>query len=562
MLAAGAMGSALMSASVVHAASLGAITEFTSGLPAEGAPAEIVAGPDGNLWFNIEGANRGIGRITPSGAITVFTAGLNTGSHPRGIALGPEGNLWFTDTGTTRAIGQITPTGALNEFSGGLNTGSKPISIALGPDGNLWFTDDGTTPAIGRITPSGAITEFSGELGAGSKPSAITAGADGSVWFTDTGKNAIGRITPSGAITEFSSGLAFASRPYGIAPGPNGNLWFTDIGVPAIGEITTSGTITEFAEGFNGAYPDAIAPGPDGNMWFATTGKIPLIGQISPGGAISEFSAGIDPNGFPVSIAPGPDGNMWFGDEGKAGAVGQVGTGAPPALASAPVIQGGPASAEAMCSGVSWTSWAGLQPSSSLFSFDGYRWLVGGTQVATGPTYTPTIANVGQPLECQETVTYPLLAVTTSASSAPVTVAPPKPTLTPIHQSRSRWRDGGKLASLSRSTKKPPVGTTFSFSLNTPATVSFSFSRQVRGRSVTHRCVTETHRNARHKACGLSLTAGGFSLAAQTGADKVNFQGRVSRRTKLKPGHYKLTVTASNSTGTSVPQSLSFTVVE
>jgi len=563
ILAGSLIGCALLFTSVVRAAPLGTITEFTFGLPAGGAPAAIVAGPDGNLWFNIEGGGGGVGRATPSGTITVFTAGLNTRSHPRGIALGPEGDLWFTDDGTTPAIGRITPSGAINEFSGGLNPGSKPILITLGPDGNLWFTDYGTTPAIGRITPSGTITEFSAGLNAGSEPHAISPGADGNLWFTDPGKTrAIGRITSSGEIVEFSGGLPVKSVPFDIASGPGGNLWFTDLGVPAMGEITTTGTITEFGEGLNGAYPDAIAPGPDGNMWFATTGKIPLIGQITPAGAIAEFSTGIDPGSFPVSIAPGPDGSMWFGDEGKTEALGEVGTGAIPALASAPVIQGGAASAEATCAGINWTSWAGLQPSSSLFSFDGYMWMIGGAQVATGPTYTPTIANVGQQLECQETVTYPLLNVTTSAASAPTTVAAPKPTLSAIHQSSSRWRDGSRLASVSARTRKPPVGTTFSFSLNTAATVSFSFSRQARGRSVAHRCLAQTRRNARHRACELSIAVGSFSLAAQAGGDDVRFQGRVSHRTKLKPGRYTLTVTASNSTGASAPQSLSFTVLQ
>jgi hypothetical protein len=275
---------------------------------------------------------------------------------------------------------------------------------------------------------------------------------------------------------------------------------------------------------------------------------------------VTEFSSGIDSHSFPVSIAPGPDGNMWFGDEGETGAVGQAGTGAFPAIASPPTVQGGPAGAVATCA-TTWTSWAGLQPSASLFGFDGYRWLLGGAQVATGQTYTPTTASVGQRLECEETVTYPLLDVTASATSAPVTVAAPTPTLTAVRESASRWRDGNKLASISGRTRKPPVGATFSFSLNTPATVSFSFSRSAPGRSVAHRCVTATPKNARRKACKLTVAAGRFSLAARAGSDKVRFQGRVSRRRRLKPGRYTLTLTARNTTGTSTARSLTFTVV-
>ena len=107
----------------------------------------------------------------PLAEVTEFSPGLNAGSSPQlGIAPGPDGNVWFTDGAS--AIGRITPGGAITEFSTGLNAGSFPYGIAPGLDGNLWFTDAGTTAAIGRITPSGSITEFSSGLNAGSNPNA------------------------------------------------------------------------------------------------------------------------------------------------------------------------------------------------------------------------------------------------------------------------------------------------------------------------------------------------------------------------------------------------------
>ena len=66
---------------------------------------EIVAGPDGNLWFTDYSFNR-IGRITPTGAITAFPLPIHN-SNPWGIAAGPHGTLWFTEQGLDE-IGRLT----------------------------------------------------------------------------------------------------------------------------------------------------------------------------------------------------------------------------------------------------------------------------------------------------------------------------------------------------------------------------------------------------------------------------------------------------------------------
>jgi hypothetical protein len=98
---------------------------------------------------------------------------------------------------------------------------------------------------------------------------------------------------------------------------------------------------------------------------------------------------------------------------------------------------------------------------------------------------------------------------------------------------------GNRLATTSRA--KTPTGTTFSFSLNVQAAVTFSFTQRVRGRTVA---------------------AGGLSFAGHSGTNKVKFQGRISSAKKLKPGRYTLVITAADSAGQhSAPKSLSFTIV-
>ncbi len=177
-------------------------------------PADIVAGPDGALWFTNATGNS-IGRITTAGAVTTFSDPSVSG--PIGIAAGPDGALWFTNA-TGNSIGRITTAGAVTNFTDA--SIHDPQGIAAGPDGGLWFTN-ATGNSIGRITTAGVVTNFPTT----GIPENITAGPDGALWFTEEGQD-IGRITVGGAISHFTDPLIH--NPFGIVAGPDGNLWFTD----------------------------------------------------------------------------------------------------------------------------------------------------------------------------------------------------------------------------------------------------------------------------------------------------------------------------------------------
>jgi streptogramin lyase len=415
---------------VAGAAPVGTITEFAD--PGSN-NAQVRAGIDGNLWFTDRAGK--IGRITTSGVITEFSSGLNAGSQPFSIALGPDGNMWFTDAGTASAIGMIDPrTDAIAEFSSGLNPGSKPAGITLGPDGNLWFTDNSaSTPAIGSIDPTThAISEYSAGLNAGSLPQqGIVAAPDGNIYFTDRGTTrAIGMINPTThMISEFSSGLsATAGLGAGLTVGPDGNLWFADSGATgAIGtfDLTTHAVAGEFPIGA-GSVPGRITVGPDGNLWFTDKGSSPAIGTINPGThAISEYHSGLNAGSAPGGIGTGADGNLWFTDQGTVRAMGQITIGAAAASVTTPSVSGtGGVGVAQTCGGDTWSDWAGQQPSRTLFGFDGYRWLLDGNPIAgaTGTSYTPSPDQAGHQLSCAVTATYPLLAVTVSATSAQIAV--------------------------------------------------------------------------------------------------------------------------------------------
>jgi streptogramin lyase len=545
----------------------GTITEFPIA-SAESGASGIAPGPDGNVWFTEFEADK-IARISPAGVVTEFPLPIAEGG-PTDIVMGPDGNMWFTEYGSGKrerkgeTIGRITPSGAITEFpTREKETG--PESITLGPDGNLWFTESQRN-RIGRITPSGEVAEFPTKH----SPSGITAGPDGNVWFTEPYGNKIGVITPTGTLNEFEVPQVGEplenSEPEDITTGPDGNLWFTDRSRSQIGRITPSGTITQFPIPTQNSDPVGIAAGPDGNVWFTEFGGGGgrTIGRITPAGAISEFLTPTAGSG-PLEIAPGANGQLWFTEQGK-NQIGQISVGAPePAVVPGSIIGGGLVGTPQTCN-LTWNSWGSLQPSPSLFGFDGYQWLLNGSAIATGQSYTPTITQVSDSLVCTETATYPNpFLVTASAASPPVTVVAPPPTITAAHESASTWRVGHKLAQISRrrKAKAPPVGTTFSFVLNEPATVTFSFTQQLTGSSVHHKCVARTRKNAKHRGCRRTVTVGRLSFTGQIGTNQVVFQGRVSSRTKLAPGRYAVVILATNSIGlASTPVALGFTVAK
>jgi streptogramin lyase len=321
--------------------SAGTFTAFATG---SNAPANITAGPDGNVWFTsyCDGGNCGafptycarsecgatIGRITPQGVIEHFPIPF-TYSAPDNIVTGPDGNLWFIQYDQIR---RISPDGVLTDFGEKLD-GSR--SIVGGADGNLWFTEEG---GIGRMTPAGVITHFrpaSGSL----DTAGITGGPDGNLWFTETNGARVGRVTPNGAITEFAmpgarleageeaEGAGSVTGYAVITAGADGNLWYADPALPYIGRITPEGVVTRFLLPAGKADIDALARpagvtaitrGPDGAMWFLTTcqcvsGAPPAyLGRITLAGAITLIPF---PVARPVALTAGPDGAIWITEE-------------------------------------------------------------------------------------------------------------------------------------------------------------------------------------------------------------------------------------------------------
>jgi streptogramin lyase len=435
------------SAPVASASPLGEVHLFpTSGI----FPTALAPGPEGEIWLGGSGTT---GRISTSGVIST----LDTSTTPTSrMVAGSDGNMWFADNDIdSTAIDRLTAAGEVTEFNA--EGTYKPHWLTLGPEGDIWYTaglpglkliGEGEKSAIGRVSPSGAVTEFTLK-NEKSGLQEITTGPDGDLWFINASKatDAIGRVTPTGEIKEFTIPKKPWLVPSGIAPASDGNVYFGASGKNeggeeenVIGEIATSGEV-KIARRMEPA-PLFLAAGPEGSLWFTAYQAEPttpyVVGQLTPEGKLTEFTSFLSPEISAGLIAPGPDGNMWFttfDNETDVHRVGVIGTGAPNASQTPPTVTGADqVGSDLACEGAAWASWAGQQPSASLYGFDGYTWLLDGHAISgqNAQTLSVPAADLGHQISCSVKATYNLLNVTVSASSAGVTIGA-APVVTPAH---------------------------------------------------------------------------------------------------------------------------------
>lgn len=298
-------------------------------LPTSAADAsQIVAGPDGALWFTETNANK-IGRITTSGKISEIpvpndTPGTSDSGPTKIVASG--GALWFlTDLG--ESVYRLTTSGTLTELAQG-NAVVSGYAIAPSDDGGVWVmtTDNGE---LVRVSPSGTTTPFPASYA--NTLFGIAEAPDGSVWFNNGGSD-LYRLTDAGATTAIPLSSAGGDQVSSIAFDKRGHAWFTEYAPPGeftaaccgeIGEVTGgAGHITPIGEQRSGVgvAPHSMTLGPDGDMYFAfdqanpyDTSSFNGIGRVNPTtGKIQVVN--ISPY-VANDIAFGSDGDLWFIDD-------------------------------------------------------------------------------------------------------------------------------------------------------------------------------------------------------------------------------------------------------
>jgi hypothetical protein len=126
---------------------------------------------------------------------------------------------------------------------------------------------------------------------------------------------------------------------------------------------------------------------------------------------------------------------------------------------------------------------------------------------------------------------------------------PAVPVLSSVRMAPRLWRDGTASARISRrrvGSRRAPQGTSVTFSLNVPASVTLAFSKRL----------VRRHGRGRLRYG----SSGSLVLAAHAGLDTIAFDGVLPGARPLAPGVYELALTASNVSGSSHPATVSFTV--
>lgn len=104
--------------------------------------------------------------------------------------------------------------------------------------------------------------------------------------------------------------------------------------------------------------------------------------------------------------------------------------------------------------------------------------------------------------------------------------------------------------------KAKPLSATLSLTLNTSATIAATVDRRLKGKRVHGRCESARTARAHHAPCPTTKFVGSFSFSVVQGANTQTLP--LSKH--LPPGHYTLTLTASDAGGSSTPVTLDFTV--
>lgn len=140
--------------------------------------ANIAAGSDGNLWFT-EYFKLKIGSVNPTThVVTEFDTAPACGTaNPNDIVAAPDGNLYFD---CASLLNKITTAGAITSFPNPFGTSNSSQALAVGPDNNVWFIS--YAGIIGEFNWSNSSITTYQPLNGTDKTYTLTQGPDGNMW--------------------------------------------------------------------------------------------------------------------------------------------------------------------------------------------------------------------------------------------------------------------------------------------------------------------------------------------------------------------------------------------
>jgi streptogramin lyase len=272
-------------------------------------PADLTAGPDGNLWLVQPGA-REIASVTPLGAVTEYRSSPSEGDlEPTSIAAtgGSGDTLFFTESNADISeLAEISTAGVVTPISLTPRLLRPAGPIATDANGDLWIPHDGGE-ALAEVTPP-YTTPTPIALPEGTQITSITAGPDGqTMWFDDAGMDSLGSITQDGTVTPYPLSMISIDGPVkmgNIVLGPDGNLW---VGVAPEEEVADASLPAGFL--FDGSVTLGNASSNDASGWL-----VRITGSGPSAGTLTSFALPSASNANPLVLGSGPDGQIWMAD--------------------------------------------------------------------------------------------------------------------------------------------------------------------------------------------------------------------------------------------------------
>jgi streptogramin lyase len=136
----------------------GVVTEFA--LPAGSIPADMAAGSDGNFWVTDVGRDK-IVKVSPSG-VALASYGSAKLVNPVNIVAAPDGDLYFSQAASNTTIddkiARITTKGKITEI-GTLPPNAYPNHLTIGKDKNVYFSI-AHLQAVGKIDLANAKVTY------------------------------------------------------------------------------------------------------------------------------------------------------------------------------------------------------------------------------------------------------------------------------------------------------------------------------------------------------------------------------------------------------------------
>jgi DNA-binding beta-propeller fold protein YncE len=403
---------------------------------------------------------------------------------------------------------------------------------------------------------------------------------------------------------DLATGAATVAEPFGVAIDPTaGRIYWANAGANKLSFAKLDGTggadISTGGVAVN--HPIGLAVDPAaGRIYWANfeTNKISFANLDGTGGGEVNTTGATVSSPEGIALDPGAGRIYWANPSASKISFARLdGTGggdlntteattsfvAFPALLDTPSAAGNPAitggSSVGSTLGCSTGSWAPDASPELLYraprTFT-YQWSVNGVNIGGATNSSVTASSPGE-YRCR--VTAENQAGPTSQSSAGHTVIAPvvsplptphppppppkKATISQLRESNAVFAVGPAATPLTGATtaKRPRRGTTFSFRLDQPATVTITVRTQVPGRRVGRFCKPESPKLRSKRHCIRTITVATITRTGHAGLNKVAFSGRVGR-TPLRARPYQAVFVAIDVAGRSAPQTLSFIIVK